>query len=305
MLHFSENHYNIDCYIKQDEKCYNRSNFVTAKIYRDMIYRCFSKTYGEIPFQVRSLGHYNITPEQVECKTKRNFIELYWCIDGEGEFNIDGEKYRLHPGEVCFYTYGDLHDLHAATHYFHYRWLAFDGPQADSIWKTMRLTKTPRFAGPCPEELYCRLEREILDYSANGLRKASATAFSILMLSASSGKSPGNNYGYLEKARQIIDENFNDVSFNINSLSEQLQINRSQLSRKFSSTYGIGLAQYLINRRIQHGISLITDTAMTVKDIAVKSGFADSSYFSRCIHKYSGLTITQLRNSAPSDSCTH
>lgn len=265
------------------------------KTYRNMVYRCFTRTYSDIPFQVRSIGHCNITPEDIEAKIKRDFIELYWCIGGAGEFIIDGRKHILHPGEVCFYDYGDLHDLHAAESNFHYRWLTFDGPLARAVWKGLKLPKAPRYAGACPEELYCRLEHEILDYSPNGLRKASATGFSILMQAASSGRHITHNYGYAEKAKQVIDENFKDTSFNINKLAEQLQINRSQLSRKFSADYGIGLAQYLINRRIQYGLQLISSTELRIKDISGEAGFSEPNYFIRCINKYSGLSIRQLR----------
>jgi AraC-like DNA-binding protein len=261
-----------------------------------MLYRCFTKTYDNIPFQVRSVGHCNISPDNVEPVVKRNFLELYWCIDGEGEFIIDQNKYYLHPGEVCFYTYGDLHNLRAVSKYFHYRWITFDGPLTAAIWKNLNLSKLPRLAGPCPEEFYCRLENEITDYSPDGLRKASSTGFAILMASASSNKFVLESNEYVKRAKNILDENFKDPAFNINQLAEQLQINRSQLSRNFNSAYKIGLVQYLINKRIQYGLELITSTNLKIRDIAGRCGFSDPQYFARSIRKYSKFKISQLRD---------
>ena len=49
-----------------------------------------------------------------------------------------------------------------------------------AVGKGLRLPQTPRQAGRCPEELFIQLEEEILNYTSDGLRLASATAFRIL-----------------------------------------------------------------------------------------------------------------------------
>jgi AraC-like DNA-binding protein len=265
------------------------------KSHKEMNVRCFTKNYSNIPFRVRSTGHFRITPKIQDPIIKQDFLELFWCIEGAGKFLIDGVQYILRPGEVCFYTYGDLHNLRADMDCFHYRWVVFDGSATMNIWNGLKLPKTPRFAGSCPEELFCRLSYELLDYSSNGLRQASATGFQILMLSASSAHNISASYDYVKQARHIVDANFNNPNFNINYLSNKLNINRSQLSRRFSSKYGVSPSNYLIFRRIQYGIELLCTSSLKIKDIAVKSGFSDPNYFSRCIHKYSGIPLRELR----------
>ena len=272
-----------------------KCKFVTMKFFKEMVCRCFTRDYKNLPIMVRSIGHYNLLQGNRDLVAKRHFLEFYWCINGIGEFVIDGKKHLLHPGEVCFYDFGDTHDLRAYSENFHYRWITFDGPMIREFWKNLGLTKKPRYAGTCPEELYCKAASEILDCTHDGLSRASALGITILMRGASTGHKTEKIEGYAAKAKYIIDMNYDDAEFNINLLAEQLHVNRSQLSRRFSKDFGITLSKYLINQRIQRGVQLISTTNTQLKEIAVKSGFADPSYFFRCIKKYTGSTPVELR----------
>lgn len=159
---------------------------MTENKFKQITHRCFTREYGGIPFQARSVGHNKIDASYADPVVRRDFIELYWGIEGEGKFLINGRQHILHPGEVCFYLNGDLHQVKASTDIFHYRWMTMDGPMAMKLWQELQLTQAPKLAGPCPEELFVQLENELMDYSSNGLKLASATAFRILMLASSS-----------------------------------------------------------------------------------------------------------------------
>ena len=265
------------------------------KIFREMVHCCLTAEYHDIPFRVRSTGHYNVAANYCDALLYRDFIELYWCLDGEGMFIIDNHTYRLHPGEVCFYTVGDLHHVSGSGDFFHYRWMAFDGPAAMAVWKGLHLPKTPRPVGRCPEELFIQLSNEILDYSPDGLRLASATAFRILMLAADHVPPQKPVYDYVAQARQVIDTQYRNPQINIGALADHLGVDRSQLSRKFHAAYGVSPAQYLINRRIQYGLSLLANSSWRIKEIAASAGFADPNYFSKAIKKYTGAVVREFR----------
>lgn len=265
------------------------------RTFREMHCRCFSRDYEDIPFRVRSTGHYLLSPEMEETVIKRDFIELYWCIAGEGVFVIDGNEWVLRPGHVCFYINGDEHRLGARTERFHYRWITFDGIEALSIWRGLRLRKYPRLAGTCPDELFCRLIGELSDYSPDGMRKVASTGFEILMRSASNPRREVSGYDYAVQAREVIDTDFRDQTLNIGHLADLLAVNRSQLSRRFRDLYGLSPMDYLIQRRMQYGIGLIGKTGKKLRDIAHESGFSDPNYFSRRIRKYAGVPARELR----------
>ena len=75
------------------------------------IYRPYPS--GTIPalLHVRSAGHYVTGPGWSDGYAKKEFLELFWCVRGEGEFRRDGKSWILKPGEVCFYFPDDIHDL--------------------------------------------------------------------------------------------------------------------------------------------------------------------------------------------------
>ncbi len=268
---------------------------MTEKRFKQITHRCFTKKYPAIPFCARSTGHYKVDPYDVDGQVKRNFIELFWAIEGVGQFIIMNKKYTLHPGEVCFYLRGDLHQVSVETGVFHYRWMAVDGPMADQIWHNLGFVQTPRKVGPCPEELFVQLESELKNYSSAGVKLASATAFRIWMLASSPRRSREVKYDYVEQAKLIIDTRFRDPDFNIGLLSDRLQINRSQLCRKFHVAYGVSPVRYLIDCRIQFGLELLRNSNDKIIEVAAKSGFDNPNYFSKSIKKYTGLPVRELR----------
>jgi two-component system response regulator YesN len=140
-----------------------------------------------------------------------------------------------------------------------------------------------------------QLENELMDYSSNGLKLASATAFRILMLASSSSSRLCQKNDYVELAKQIIDSQFCNPELNIGMLADKLQVNRSQLCRKFHAAYGVSPVRYLINCRVQFGLELIENSNDKIMEIAAKSGFGNPNYFSKSIKKYTGIPLRQFR----------
>jgi AraC-like DNA-binding protein len=175
--------------------------------------------------------------------------------------------------------------------------MTFDGPAAMTVWKGLHLPQEPRIAGRCPEELFLQLEDEILNYSQDGLRMASATTFRILMLAANHTPTVLPTYDFVEQARKVIEAQFQNPHLNIGVIAKRLDVDRSQLSRKFHDVCGVSPVQYLINLRIQHGMDLLANSSLMVKEIATRSGFSDPNYFTKAILKYTGGTVRDYRQS--------
>ena len=75
---------------------------------------CVTAQYPDIPFRARSCGHSNVASDYHEKPWRREFIQLFWCIDGVGCLRIKDKDYLIHPGEVCFYIFGDYHEVSCA-----------------------------------------------------------------------------------------------------------------------------------------------------------------------------------------------
>ena len=73
-------------------------------------------------------------------------------------------------------------------------------------------------------------------------------------------------------------------------ICKTFSISEGYLSRKFKAVSGIGLNQYITYVRICHAEKLLTETNLSVTEIAEKCGFNGSNYFSSVFKKMKGMT---------------
>lgn len=64
-------------------------------------------------------------------------------------------------------------------------------------------------------------------------------------------------------------------------LADCVRLSHFHFARAFRQSTGISPQQYVLRRRIEHAVHLMLSTRATLCEIAVDSGFADQSHFSR------------------------
>ena len=72
--------------------------------------------------------------------------------------------------------------------------------------------------------------------------------------------------------------------------------NDKYLSHMFSSIAGMSLKRYIMKTKIDEANFMLTDTNMTILEISVALGFADSHNFMKFYKKMTGLTPSEYRN---------
>ena len=72
--------------------------------------------------------------------------------------------------------------------------------------------------------------------------------------------------------------------------------NDKYLSHMFSSIAGMSLKRYIMKAKIDEANFMLTDTNMTILEISVALGFADSHNFMKFYKKMTGLTPSEYRN---------
>jgi AraC family transcriptional regulator len=68
-------------------------------------------------------------------------------------------------------------------------------------------------------------------------------------------------------------------------------------SRAFKESFGLPPHRYLNVRRIERAKALLAQPELSVTQIGVELGFAESSSFSTAFHKRTGITPTGYRRS--------
>lgn len=74
-----------------------------------------------------------------------------------------------------------------------------------------------------------------------------------------------------------------------------VNMNPSYFSRCFKKTTGIGLMDYVNNVRIKNAVSMISDTNMSLTDIAHACGYNNQSYFCRQFQKIIGCSASEYK----------
>lgn len=101
---------------------------------------------------------------------------------------------------------------------------------------------------------------------------------------------------FMEKVRQVLEENLADDEFGITQLCRELAVSRTQLYRKFKSVSNHTIADYFKLLRLFKSKSLLSTTKMNVTEVAFASGFKNLSYFSREFTHQFGKSPKEFRN---------
>ncbi|WP_438493865.1 AraC family transcriptional regulator [Paenibacillus sp. IHBB 3054] len=86
---------------------------------------------------------------------------------------------------------------------------------------------------------------------------------------------------------------FDDVT--IDKIADHFKYNKSYLSRIYKENTGIGISEQIITFRLKHAKKLLTETDLSIVQIASEVGYEDSKYFMRLFKKYESITPTQYR----------
>ena len=107
--------------------------------------------------------------------------------------------------------------------------------------------------------------------------------------------SASNEDAFIEKIREVFENRMLDLSFDLDALSRELNLSRSQLGRKVKALTGRSLAVYIRSLRLQKAKQLLQDSELTIKEVAYDVGFKDPAYFSRTYAEEFGESPTDTR----------
>ncbi len=93
----------------------------------------------------------------------------------------------------------------------------------------------------------------------------------------------------IKKADIILQKNFHK-NISLSTISSQLHINRSYLSRLYKKEKGITITEAITKKRIEEAKKLLLKTDFKVYEIANDVGIEDPAYFSQLFKKYTGYS---------------
>ncbi len=212
-----------------------------------------------------------------------SLYKIYLVTKGAGRYHTVGNIIPLVPGDIFFSFPSQAFAIESEKE-FEFMYISFLGARAVRIMNQLKISQNNCYFHDVPSVAKI-WERSIgIGEHFSDLASESALLYTFAQL----GKTLLRQEDYPEEKRnpcsatkKYLEENFHNVNFSMNKMSDALSYNPKYLSTVFKKTMGIGVIEYLNIIRIQHACTMISQGFTSVNDIASSCGFSDPQYFSR------------------------
>jgi AraC-like DNA-binding protein len=244
-----------------------------------------------------------------------NYYEIYYLRHGSCRFFIHNEQYSLHSGDFIVIEPREVHFnkyLTACTRvnvYFRLQDLLEDGrlviPDLKKHYSPSHVIHIPSGSSSVIDTVIDQMlaEEKINDSSTKimmpMLLKELFIDFDRYGIFDDPSTSVSNDNEIIKAARYIA-EHYN-LAITLDSLAREAGLTPTYFSKKFRSTTGMGMKEYLSYTRLKHAAMELLSTRRTITEIALDSGFSNSNYFKDAFKKMYGVSPRNYRNSRKTD----
>jgi len=102
---------------------------------------------------------------------------------------------------------------------------------------------------------------------------------------------------FLRKLNKLLFENINNQQLGIPFICTEMGMSRASLYNKMKVLTGMGINDYITKVRLEQAIYLLTQSSLSINEIADQTGFSTPRYFSTVFKQYMGCTPTQYKES--------
>ena len=192
-------------------------------------------------------------------------------------FGFKGERFTVKNGEGCSYMY-----------------LRFEGSRSGELFRRFDLRKDRRsfenFSGMIPiwQESLSRAGKDSADLAAES------------MLLYTFSRLPENRARQEPLIAAILDlseDRFRDPGLSLETIARELNYSTKYLSHYFKQKMEVGYSEYLRTMRVKYAVSLFEQGIVSVKNVALLSGFADPLYFSSVFKAALGVSPSEYKAS--------
>ena len=99
---------------------------------------------------------------------------------------------------------------------------------------------------------------------------------------------------------KVVNEHLSDSDFNIEVLTSEVGISRTQLHRKMKEMTGLPVTEFIRNIRLEQAARLLKEQKVNVTQVAYSVGFSTLAHFSTVFRKQFGVSPTEYVEQNPS-----
>lgn len=259
-------------------------------------------------------GHRVCNPDHSVGPRVLDNYKLVLVIRGKGRFHQNQREYGISPGDL-FALYPGVKHFYCADPEdpWEILWVSFNGRICGGIMDTAGLSPDQAvISGRAGSDIRDALERIVDSLESNaGEYALKATGYLYVLfscLAVNQSRLSGNwpeerqkkglrihtGKEAVRKAIAFIELNYyNDID--VDTLSRHVHFSRSHFSRLFGRETGLSVPEYLNRVRVERAMELMTDSSLSVLEVAKSVGFEDQFYFSRVFKVLTGRSPLEFR----------
>lgn len=253
---------------------------------------------------VRDCGNEACDPNHSFGPAVRDYYLVHIVSSGKGVFQnawgrfeiAKGQGFMIFPNEITVYT-ADAHTPWV------YSWVGYSGAKAAELSGLLGVSpQNPVLSLKDYDAKAVRILRDIYEDSASlDMRDMAAMGglyrlFALIKQSGVPGKgeAASESERYYQRAYWHMEANY-QRNLHITDVAAFVGLSRSQLFRVFITACGMPPQRVLLMLRLKQAESLLTNTELPLKAVAVSSGFSSAARMGEVFKQEKGITPTQFR----------
>ncbi len=228
-------------------------------------------------------------PEVSKRPMAKSYFALHLILKGEGRLITQNREYALKkndifvrfPGEVI--TYYDYDETP-----FQYIFVTFTGATVISYFRRLGISPSNRIFKTSDEltRLFRHLVLKACEYpEVNDMFAAGCVHLIFAALARQSAALPKVKYdikeSYVLSAINFIQLHLGESELSADYVAQYLSLNTDYFLRIFRNIMGTAFSKYIVAKRMSLAISLMDGGELSIREIAVRCGYEDASYFTK------------------------
>ena len=232
------------------------------------------------------------------------FAIWQYTISGQGKLECDGKSYDLNPGDAMMIHIPQDHVyfLPENSDKWEFLYLNVHGSETMRIWRELgkRVGPVAHFDENSPTiDLACKIYQLGINNNIISPYSASSLAYQFVMTLVEE-LLPGGRYmdkppDFIEKVTTYAMNHLHEP-LGVDDLANIAEFSRFHFSRIFKRWYGAAPSTFLHDMRMKRAVRLLQTERITIKEIADRCGFTDTSYFCKVFRKEFDISPEGFRN---------
>lgn len=102
--------------------------------------------------------------------------------------------------------------------------------------------------------------------------------------------------GFIAKFEQYVEQHLPENELNVDRIAAELAMSRATLYTKVRNSFKIGVGEYIESKRMEKAKELLSNTSLSVAEIAEKTGYSTPRYFSMRFKVKTGVSPLNYRH---------